>query len=93
MATYNIELTETEDLAMQYTALDVNDWIQNAVHERARIAIEEIVKIAVEKFLEAGQTIPGSREQIVAAAFANGWVKTAVQRNAEAAMTIPGNST
>lgn len=85
MATYNIELTETEDLAMQYCALDVDDWIQNAAHERARIAIDEIVKIAVEKFLEAGQTIPGSREQIVAAAFANGWVKTAVQRNAELA--------
>ena len=85
MQTYNIELTETEDLAMQYAALDVDDWIQNAAHERARIAIEEIVKIAVEKFLEAGQTIPGSREQIVAAAFANGWVKTAAQRNAEVA--------
>lgn len=89
MATYNIELTETEDLAMQYAALDVDDWIQNAAHERARIAIDEIVKIAVEKFLEAGQTIPGSREQIVAAAFANGWVKTAAQRNAEAAAAQP----
>ena len=90
MATYNIELTETEDLAMQYAALDVDDWIQNAAHERARIAIDEIVKIAVEKFLEAGQTIPGSREQIVAAAFANGWVKTSVQRNAEmAAAQLP----
>ena len=90
MATYNIELTETEDLAMQYAALDVDDWIQNAAHERARIAIDEIVKIAVEKFLEAGQTIPGSREQIVAAAFANDWVKTAQQRNAEmAAAQLP----
>ena len=90
MATYNIELTETEDLAMQYAALDVDDWIQNAAHERARIAIDEIVKIAVEKFLEAGQTIPGSREQIVAAAFANSWVKTAAQRNAEmAAAQLP----
>ena len=90
MASYNIELTETEDLAMQYAALDVDDWIQNAAHERARIAIDEIVKIAVEKFLEAGQTIPGSREQIVAAAFANGWVKTSAQRNAEmAAAQLP----
>ena len=89
MQTYNIELTETEDLAMQYAALDVDDWIQNAAHERARIAIDEIVKIAVEKFLEAGQTIPGSREQIVAAAFANGWVKTAAQRNAEMAASLP----
>ena len=93
MVTYNIELTQTEDLAMQYATASVQDWIDNAVHERARIAIEEIVKIAVEKFLEAGQTIPGSREQIVGAAFDNGWVKTAVAGNAESAMAIPGNST
>ena len=85
MQTYNIELTQTEDLAMQYAALDVDDWIQNAAHERARIAIDEIVKIAVDKFLEAGQSIPGSRDEIVAAAFANGWIKTAAQRNAEMA--------
>ena len=87
MTTYNIELTETEDLAMQYAALDVDDWIQNAAHERARIAIDEIVKIAVEKFLEDGQSIPGSKNEIVAAAFANGWVKTAAQKNAEMATT------
>jgi len=90
MATYTIELTQTEDLAMQYAALDVDDWIQNAAHERAKIAIDEIVKIAVEKFLEAGQSIPGSRDEIIAAAFSNGWVKTAAQRNAEmAAAQLP----
>jgi hypothetical protein len=90
MAEYTIELTATEDLAMQYAVLDVDDWIQNAAHERARIAIDEIVKIAVEKFLEAGQTIPGSKEAIVAAAFDNGWVKTAAQRNAEVPAILPG---
>ena len=84
MTTYTIEYTETENKSMQYAAADVNDWIQNAAHERARIAIDEIVKLAVEKFLEAGQSIPGSRDEIVAAAFANGWVKTAAQRNEEA---------
>ena len=81
--TYTVTYTETEDLAMQFAAADVNDWIQNAAHERARIAIDAVVKIAVDKFLEAGQTIPGSREEIVAAAYENGWVKTAAQRNAE----------
>ncbi|CAB4140733.1 hypothetical protein UFOVP395_68 [uncultured Caudovirales phage] len=89
MAEYTIELTATEDLAMQYAALDVDDWIQNAVHERARIAIDEIVKIAVEKFLEAGQTIPGSKEAIVAAAFENDWVKTAAQRITPAPAILP----
>ena len=89
MTTYTVTYTDTEDLAMQYIAASVDGWIQNAAHERARIAIDEIVKLAVEKFLEAGQSIPGSREEIVAAAFANGWVKTAAQRNEEALVNSP----
>ena len=89
MTTYTVEYTSTEELAMQYAAASVDDWIQNAAHERARIAIDEIVQLAVQKFLEAGQSIPGSKEEIVAAAFANGWVKTAQQRNEEAASQTP----
>ncbi len=84
MTTYTVTYTETENNAMAYAAADVNEWIQNAAHERARIAIDEIVALAVQKFLEAGQSIPGSKDEIVAAAFANGWVKTAQQRNEEA---------
>jgi len=93
MTTYTVNYTETEDLAMQYAAASVDDWIQNAAHERARIAIDEIVKVAVEKFLEAGQSIPGSKDEIVAAAFANGWVKTAAQRNEEALAAVPVSNT
>ena len=89
MTTYTVTYTETENNAMAYAAADVNDWIQNAAHERARIAIDEIVALAVQKFLEAGQSIPGSKDEIVAAAFANGWVKTAAQRNEEATTTLP----
>ena len=89
MTTYTVEYTETENNAMAYAAADVNDWIQNAAHERARIAIDEIVQLAVQKFLDAGQSIPGSKEEIVAAAFANGWVKTAAQRNEEAMASTP----
>jgi hypothetical protein len=61
---------------MQYAAYDVNDWVQNAAHNRARIAIDEIVNIAVQRYLEEGQTIPGSKEEIVAAAFDNNWVQS-----------------
>jgi hypothetical protein len=89
MTTYTVEYTETEKRAMEYAAADVNDWIQNAAHERARVAIDEIVAIAVQKFLEAGQSIPGSKDEIVAAAYANGWIKTAQQRNEEANQTLP----
>jgi hypothetical protein len=88
MTTYTVNYTETETKAMEYAAASVDDWIQNAAHERARIAIDEIVQIAVAKFLEQGLGIPGSKDEIVAAAFANGWVKTAAQRNEEAT-TLP----
>jgi len=87
MATYTITYTDTEDKAMQYAAADVNEWIQNAVHERARIAINEVVQIAVQQCIATNQTIPGNTDLIVAAAFTNGWVKSAADRNAEAANT------
>jgi len=74
---YTITLTDTEKAAMEYVAYDPQDWVENVFKERARIAIEEIVKLAVDKFLEANQSIPGSREEIVAAAYSNGWIQTA----------------
>jgi hypothetical protein len=73
---YTITLTDTEKLAMEYIAYEPQDWVENAIKERARLAIEEIVKLAIEKFLEAGQSIPGSREEIVAAAYTNNWIQT-----------------
>jgi hypothetical protein len=42
---YTITLTEAEDKALSYVALSQQDWIDNAVHERCRVAIDEIVKI------------------------------------------------
>lgn len=83
MPKYTINYTVTEDKAMQYAAASVDDWIQNAAHERARVAMDEIIKIAVDKFLETGQQIPSSRDEIVMAAFSNGWVKTVAEKNAE----------
>ena len=58
-------------------------WIDNAVKTRARIAIEEIVQLAVTKCMDTGTQVPATREELVALAFAQGWVKSAAQRNAE----------
>jgi hypothetical protein len=74
---YIVTLTDTEKAAMEYVAYDPQDWVENVFKERARLAIEEIVKLAVDKFLEAGQPIPGSRDEIVAAAYTNDWIQTA----------------
>jgi hypothetical protein len=84
MANYTITLTEAENKALSYAALSQDDWIQNAVHERCRIAIDEIVALTVQKCLETNTAIPGSKDAMVDLAFTNGWVKTAAQRQAEA---------
>lgn len=83
MTTYNITLTAAEDAALSYAALSQDDWIQNAVHERCRVAIDEIVQVTVAKCLETNVQIPGSKDEMVTLAFAQGWVKTAAQRQAE----------
>jgi hypothetical protein len=83
MILYNITLTETEDKALHYAALSAQDWIDNAVHNRCRIAIDEIVQISVQKCLETETQLPTTKEDIVQLAFDRGWVKTAKQRGEE----------
>jgi glycine cleavage system H lipoate-binding protein len=73
---YTVTLTETEKLAMEYIAYEPQEWVENVVKERARIAIDEIVKIAVEKFLEINESIPGSKDEIVSQAYSRGWINT-----------------
>lgn len=80
---YTITLTAAEDAALSYAALSQDDWIQNAVHERCRIAIEEIVGITVQKCLDSNVQLPGTKDAIVALAFERGWVKSAAQRQSE----------
>ena len=81
---YTITLSAAEDAALSYAAMSQDDWIDNAVHERCRIAIDEIVALTVQKCLETNTPIPGSKDAMVELAFAQGWVKTAAQRQAEA---------
>lgn len=83
MANYTIVLTEAENKALSYVALAQQDWIDNAIHERCRLAIEEIVALTVQKCLETNTQIPGSKDAMVELAFDQGWVKTAAQRQAD----------
>ena len=80
MATYTITLSDAEDKALHVVALSAQDWIDNAVHERARIAIDEIVNAEVQRKLAAGQPITGSKEDIVIAAD----IESAAERQARA---------
>jgi hypothetical protein len=82
MNQYNITLTSAEDSALSYVSVSQDGWIQNAVHERCRIAIDEIVALTVQQCLTNNVQIPGSKDEMVELAFAQGWVMTAAQRQA-----------
>ena len=43
MPKYEIELTDTEDKAMQYVCADIQKWAELTVKDRARIAKDEII--------------------------------------------------
>ena len=80
---YTITLSTAEGKALSYAAVSPTDWIDNAVHDRCRIAIDEIVQIAVQKCLETETEVPLSKEAIVDLAFEQGWVKTAAEQRTE----------
>lgn len=81
--TITIELTDTQFKGLEYAALSPQDWAENAVTERCRIANDEIVDITVKHCLDNGIQVPATRELIVAYAFDNNIVKTAAKQNEE----------
>ncbi len=76
---YTVTLSDAEDKALSIVALSQQDWIDNAVHERCRVAIEEIVAQEVQRKLALGEPITGTKEDIVLAAI----IETAAQRQAQ----------
>jgi hypothetical protein len=84
MATYTITLSNAEDKALHTVALSAQDWIDNAVHERCRIAIDEIVAAEVQRKLAAGEPITGSKDDIVIAADIESAAERQVRMEAEA---------
>jgi hypothetical protein len=82
--TIQIELTDTQFKGLEYAALSPQEWAENAVTERARIANDEIVQLTVQHCLDNGIQVPATREAIVTYAFDNDIVKTVAVQNAEA---------
>ena len=72
---YTITLTSSENTALEYVAASQQEWIDNVVHERCRIAIDEIVALSVERCLAAGIQLPGSKDEIVLLAKNQGWLE------------------
>lgn len=76
---YTVTLSDAENKALGFVAFSQQEWIDNAIHERCRIAIEEIVNAEVQRKLAAGESISGSKEDIVNAAP----IQSAAERQAE----------
>lgn len=79
MKQYTITLSDAEDKALSMVAFSQQEWIDNAVHNRCRVAIEEIVAAEVQIITAAGGTLSGTKEDIVLAAT----IKTAAERQVE----------
>jgi hypothetical protein len=81
MAEYVITLTDAEDKALRYVAFDPQDWIDNAVHNRCRQAIDQIYQEEVERMTNDPEvdSIPANKEQVVLAAE----IQSAAERQAQ----------
>ena len=84
MPDITVSLTDTENKCMEYAAASVQDWADNALTNRARIAKDEIIAALVAHCNANGITIATGEDAQVTQAFDLEVVKTAAARNAEA---------
>lgn len=83
METITVTLTDTEHKALEYAAMSVQDWADNALKNRARIAKDEIIALLVKHCNKNNVQLEKGEEAQVAQAFDLGIVKTASNRQAE----------
>ena len=84
MPNITVALTDTQEKCLEYAAASVQDWADNALHNRARIAQEEIIAALVAHCNDNEIAMAVGVDAQVAQAFELGVVKTGAQRNAEA---------
>ena len=87
MATLTIKLTAAQEKALAYVAAFPQEWAENAVHNRCRIAIDEIYADEVERMTADPDitSIPADKDAVVLAAN----IKTAAERTTEAEAELP----
>jgi translation initiation factor 6 (eIF-6) len=68
MTSYTVSVTDAQKKALEYNMISIQDWIENFVNARAETAIDEIVNTEIQRKLAVGETISGTKEDIVMAA-------------------------
>jgi len=89
MPDITVSLSDTQNKCMEYASISVQDWADNALHNRARIAQEEIIAALVAHCNENNIAIATGADAQVTQAFELGVVKTAAERNEEALANSP----
>ena len=69
MAEIKVTVSDTQVKCLEYAAYSVQDWCDNAIHNRARIAQEEIIAALVAHCNEKGISIATGADAQVAQAF------------------------
>tara|TARA_B100001778_G_scaffold227951_1_gene189363 strand:- start:481 stop:723 length:243 start_codon:yes stop_codon:yes gene_type:complete len=70
---YTVGITTGEYKALQYVMVDQNDWINNALTNRARIATEEIQNLYTNFKINKGEAITAvGSTAIIEAAYSEG---------------------
>ena len=83
MPDITISITDTEKKALEYVMVDIDEWTDNAVTNRARIAKDEIISKLVAHCNANNITIATGEDAQVTQAYDLGVVKTVVQQNAD----------
>ena len=70
---YTVGITTGEYKALQYVMVDQNDWINNALKNRARIASDEIINLYTQFKINKGEAITAvGTTAVIEAAYAEG---------------------
>ena len=85
MPDITVTLTDTENKALEYAAVSVQDWADNALTNRARIAKDEIIALLVAHCNANDVALAVGEDAQVAQAYDLGVGKTAAQRTKDAA--------
>lgn len=89
MVDITVSLTNTENKALEYAAASVQDWADNALQNRARIAGDEIIAMLQAYANENDVQMAVGRDAQIDQAFELGVVTTAAARNAAAEANRP----
>ena len=89
MANITVELSATQTKCLEYIAETVQDWADNALHNRARIAQEEIIAKLVEHCNANDVTIATGIDAQITQAYDLGVVNTAANRQSALEASYP----